>query len=427
MPQPANNKPKDPKQMMLRQHKREWSDATCALIANIIAFKRGLNGRGDAKVCLPPSNIKEPLPGEIGSFLNQLTTEFQKIVADAEGIISEQEQYAHTRKKRQPKPKKQVPLQNATPTAQQPAVEPEMPSNQSSVVDTLSRLGSVEEETLKAIASSRLTRLWQYMTAIFSTKEFNRQRLGLMARSVGLYRGLLDVENDILNLKITSIPESVSKYRKFRDDFNILVGIFQGVMEMVANKAGIKPEKNEFKQEPIDKQHQEEQGIEEDKFSPIPEEQVPVGDAEINKIKSDLHLIFNAGLGNTAVMPISAAITEYEKETDPNMQSLMKDRIVEGYKNIIRSIVNDVQKKYGPTTINNLQDVLNLIRKNRTTASMMDEDLIKFAHNSITRFLKKQLEKAIPFNETANIRLEIISNIDNMKSILKRLINTFHE
>src|ERR1019366_1207591 len=105
MPQPANNKPKDPKQMMLRQHKREWSDATSALIANIIAFKRGLNGRGDAKVGLPPSNIKEPLPGEIGSFLNQLTTEFQKIVADAEGIISEQEQYAH--KKRQPKPKKQ--------------------------------------------------------------------------------------------------------------------------------------------------------------------------------------------------------------------------------------------------------------------------------------------------------------------------------
>jgi hypothetical protein len=423
MPQPANNKPKDPRQMQLRRSKREWSDATSALIANIIAFKRGLNGRGDAKVGLPPSNIKEPLPGEIGSFLTQLTTEFQKVVADAEGIISEQEQYARTRRKRQPKQKQIAP--SVAPQQQELSQAP--PLVETNVSDTLSRLGSIEEETLKAIASSRLTRLWQYMTAIFSTKDFNRQRLGLLGRAVHLRRSLLDVENDILNLKITSIPEAVSKYRKFRDDFNILVGIFQGVMEMVAKKAGINPKKNELKQEPIKLQYQKDQSGEENKSNSTSEEQAPSGDPEINKIKIDLHLIFNAGLGNTAIMPISAAITEYENETDPNMQSLMKDRIVDGYKNLIRLITNDVQKKYGPTTINNLQDIINLIKKNRTTASIMDEDLIKLAHNPITRFLKKQLVKAIPFNETANIRLEIVDNIDHMKETLKRLIDTLHE
>jgi hypothetical protein len=424
MPQAPKGKSKDQNQEKLRANKRAWSDATSALIANIIAFKRGLNGRGDAKVGLPPSNIKEPLPGEIGSFLNQLSGEFQKIVADAESIISEQEQYSRTRRKKQPKQQKQAPM--AQNTTQQPVKEETVAPAQPDIDNTLSRLGSASIEELEKIASSKLTRLWQYMTAIFSTKDFNRQRLGLMSRSVDLYRGLLDVENDILNLKISSIPEAVSKYRKFRDDFNILTGIFQGVMEMVANKAGIKPANEEkIEEQPKEKQQATQQ-------SPIEEQQevvneVPQTDNEIERIKKDLHLIFNAGLGGTVVMPLNNAIDEYNKETDTNVQSLMKDRIIEAYKNLIRSIVNDVQKKYGPATINNLQDIITLIRKNKTTASLMDEDLIKFAHNSITRYLKKQLVKAIPFNETANIRLEVVSNIDSMKKILKRLINTFHD
>lgn len=98
MEKQARKKSTDPIQEQLREHKDKWNIATKEFINRIIAFKRALNGRGDPKYSLPPSNIKEPLPSEIVSFLNQVTQDFQLIAEEGSRIIQEQANYSANRK-----------------------------------------------------------------------------------------------------------------------------------------------------------------------------------------------------------------------------------------------------------------------------------------------------------------------------------------
>ncbi len=94
---------KDPLQQRLREHKKRWNTAAKEYIARVIAFKKGLNGRGDARRGLPISNIKDPFPPEIASFLSQLTSDFQQLAQEASDIIQEQAYYSEHRRKPQPK------------------------------------------------------------------------------------------------------------------------------------------------------------------------------------------------------------------------------------------------------------------------------------------------------------------------------------
>lgn len=88
----------DPVQQKLRERKAIWNKATSEFIARIIAFKKAINGRGDAKFGLPTSNIKNPLPPEVISFLSELTSNYQALAQEAASIAQEQEAYSQERR-----------------------------------------------------------------------------------------------------------------------------------------------------------------------------------------------------------------------------------------------------------------------------------------------------------------------------------------
>jgi hypothetical protein len=95
----ARKRSEDPKQEAVREQKAEWNAQVSQFIAKLIAFKKGINGRGEPKAGLPPSNIREPLPSEISLYLRHLATEYAEIVQNADGIIKSQYQYSMTRRK----------------------------------------------------------------------------------------------------------------------------------------------------------------------------------------------------------------------------------------------------------------------------------------------------------------------------------------
>lgn len=103
MEKEARKKSDDPLQEALRTHKDKWNSAVKEFISRVIAFKRALNGRGDAAYSLPPSNIKNPLPSEVGAFLREISSNFEQLAAEALRIEQEQEHYSSNRK--QPAPK----------------------------------------------------------------------------------------------------------------------------------------------------------------------------------------------------------------------------------------------------------------------------------------------------------------------------------
>lgn len=94
----ARKKSNDPLQENLREHKDLWNASTKNLISKLIAFKRGINGRGDLRAGLPPSDIKNPIPNEIVSYLSHLSDDYVSVIKGAEQIIYEQAQYSESRK-----------------------------------------------------------------------------------------------------------------------------------------------------------------------------------------------------------------------------------------------------------------------------------------------------------------------------------------
>lgn len=431
MPRMPQGKSKDPNQQRLRDHKREWSDSTSALIAKIIAFKRGLNGRGDAKVGLPPSSIKEALPTEVGSLLNQLATDFQKIVADAESIIAEQDNYSKTRRRRRPKGAPGVTAPSVEPSASPLAEEPD----KDKIVDTLSRIGSQSDYYLEAVASNKLTRIWQYITSIFSRKEFSKQRIGLLSQSADLLNSLEEFENAILSIRIDSIPAAIGKYKDFKYVFNAFDGTYSGVVDLIARKSGIKiPEKNEKKPEadnslnkPADKPKEVVNDSTVNPVTPVDNKPKEKTSPQISKIKQDIHSIFNANLAKDEVINLGKMIEEHDNEEDPHMKPMWEERIQDSYKDLLTNIANEVQKKYGPAQIKNLQDILNHIKKNKTALEISESEFIKVAHNAITRSLKRNLLKTLKFNKTSVVRLQISELIDDTYKIINQIMDSLEK
>lgn len=99
----ARKKSTDPVQEALRTHKDKWNLAAKEFINRVIAFKRAINGRGDAHYSLPPGSIKDPLPDQITTFLSTLTSNYEQLAAEALRIDQEQSAYSQSRKKSMPK------------------------------------------------------------------------------------------------------------------------------------------------------------------------------------------------------------------------------------------------------------------------------------------------------------------------------------
>lgn len=97
MDKEARKRSSDPLQEQLRTHKDLWNQSASKFIAELISFKRAINGRGDARIGLPPSSIKDPLPPQIGTYLHQLADEYNVLIQGAENIIQEQEHYSQNR------------------------------------------------------------------------------------------------------------------------------------------------------------------------------------------------------------------------------------------------------------------------------------------------------------------------------------------
>jgi hypothetical protein len=125
----------DPVQQALRDHKKRWNAAAKEFIKRLIAFKKSVNGRGDPAYNLPTSNIKDPLPGEVATFLNEITSNFQQLAEEAAQI--EQEQSLYSQNRRKPNEEK--------PAVAPPAEAPKAASDNNELLLKLSSKWSIDE------------------------------------------------------------------------------------------------------------------------------------------------------------------------------------------------------------------------------------------------------------------------------------------
>ncbi len=173
-PKDARKRSDDPNQEQLRTHKQNWNGEVSELISKLIAFKRGINGRGDAQSGLPPSTIKEKLPSEVSSYLNEVSSSASVVLNEAMHIINEQESYAMNRRR------------------------------------SAERLNELEK-----IASWWGSRLWAHVPFVGGLKGLpkapRQARLQLINFAAGAVKKLLEIENIIGSKKPDSIPVALSE------------------------------------------------------------------------------------------------------------------------------------------------------------------------------------------------------------------------
>jgi hypothetical protein len=392
MPPRQGQGSKDQNQLKLRNHKRRWSDGTSAFLSKLIAFKRGLNGRGDAKAALPPSSIKEPLPAEIGAFLDGMAGEFQRLVAEADAIINEQAAYSKTRRK-------------GRPPGQQPQVQqqkPEQPNDK--IVDTLSRVAS--DEQLVSEASNRITRLWQYTKGLFQSGNHNKLRLTMLSLSADLRRQFIDLENKVLVLNVPSIRNAIEAYQITEYKISEL----RNMLSYIVKLQGDQNAKQEIQNKP------------QVAVKPVPGNLVNPKRMTAEDIEKAMHILGMVGIGTpNQIMEINSKIQDYKDEDDKVYKQTILGTMRIEYQTLLKSIFNDVQKKYGP--IQNIDAIIPAIENNIGKVASVE----KIASNRLTRYLKRKLVQTLGYNKTSGIRLNIVEVIADTKVVINQLMDSLED
>lgn len=445
----------DPKQQALRTVKRRFNIGYKNFSQRLKGLKDGINGRA-SKVGIPASNIKDPLPGEVGTVLEQLASEFAQLVDGAHSIIDEQGMYSQTRRKKQPKHRQQE-----APGAAAPGAPEEQPEGGNRLVEQLSRLGQrdedlgyrrgTEEETLISEASNPFSRAWQYLKSPFLFRdEKGRHRIQLLRLCADMFYRVLDFENAVLTPDIKHMPETINAFQNLRYAFDIAQKSFavfldkdkkerkhqKGLADKAREEAAAKEKAEQLVQDEgyraAGKDPKRERILESliDLSVKMTIMSTAIGGASIDKLLTIVNMVLKTPSEDTDIL--------WKKYT--LIQTKVKE-LTSG--NFWKEMMTAAKRKYGEDKFEGINNNLALIQRlgqaideqwptingsgSQKTSDNETNELIKLGHNQITRALRRQLIKLIPFNKTAVHRLDIISQLDQVKKELKEVMDVLEK
>lgn len=436
---------KDPVQKKLRDNKKQWSKDTSTLIAQLIAFKRGLNGRGDPKAGIPPSNIKDPLPKEVESYLNQMFIRFQDITQRADKIINEQEEYSKNRKKSNKE------LQNIT---------------SSYNFDKVQKLARIIDR------SDTLTRLWTVVSQypLFGEDEkLTRERIRIMYSAADYEAQINEIE-----YKLTSFDDDYGPTKSFYEFSRFIISFDQRWVQRFKNlithqasyydknKEKIKPppppssnsqaqelraeQREDNSQEDNDAQqaieNAEKKGKRPKNAPNSPENQVDYNWSEIKDFAKnvlndlDYFLMMKNLIENNNyiedITGIERGLSDIQKLAKMVMSSASKkesegltddyNRLQKEYSEYVSNIVKSLN---APNNINTINDINSWLEKNKTSSVNKDE-LLKFAAKHKFKRWMQRVRLSIYTGEydrsrleTARLLRDIADNFDIIQFLLE--------
>ena len=166
---------KDPDQEAIVRSKDAINERTSKLIRLLIELKRGWNGNPAPDVGVSQKyNLTQPMPDEVVGAGDAALQELTSIIQGLHQIDNMQDTYSATRTQRISERMKQMQeLQQQTEAAEQVGLRKE--------------------------ASSRLSRLWSYVVAPFSTEQGKWERIRLLKALARINNNLKDVDEAVLS------------------------------------------------------------------------------------------------------------------------------------------------------------------------------------------------------------------------------------
>lgn len=268
----AGRKPSsDPVQEKLRQRKALWNKDVSTFINDLINFKKTMNG-APSKFFPEKSTIKEPIPADPATIIGVLAGDFQEIAQKGNAIISEQVNYAKSRRKSKPK----APVAPGTPTPAAPAPE----AAPAPAAPDLSKQLAAWEQKYELVAqgsnpiSRFFTRLLTPTIGVSEAARIRKYRMSLLDACVKSYKAMGKLQVEIVKSSKGSVNQS---NKLLHDAWNDWMLVYRGfstyksnMPSQVPDSGGIIPESKEFAKEK-EKEHKEIEAIEKGmKESPSP-------------------------------------------------------------------------------------------------------------------------------------------------------------
>jgi hypothetical protein len=399
----------DPVQKALRDAKKAWNAEARVLISQLIAFKRGLNGRGDPQAGLPPSDIKHPLPNEVQTYLNDMVNRYQNVVSGAEEIIRMQEEYSKTRRKS----RKELEESGIIPSEQQSIAAEEF-----------------EIDNIIKNASNTLSRTWTTLTQypIFKKNEFAKQRIKFLYSFAEFEEKVNEVELVLTSLDKHAIYTAFYQYKflmkliyfNFIKRLDVLIKVVSEQFKDNPNNLKSPSEENKSNQEDvieIKEQINEFDAIK-NLILEIKKDNLQVFGL-LNKIKEKITKeVFNLlAESSKKVDKLSTSAIMVIKESN-DVNDLVKDsfsKLNEAYKELL-DLAKNITSLDGKT-IEELSSKISTANINNT--------IIKFSKYDLKRYLNR-LKLKLLFNEEYKSRLDIANDlsflsaeIDDFENILE--------
>lgn len=425
----------DPVQEALRQHKDTWNHEASLLIAQLIAFKRGLNGRGEPKVGLPPSSIKDPLPSEVGNYLDQLADRYNKLISDAHGIIDEQNHYSEGRNKGS--------KENQVSASSNEEIE---------------KFASWWGSRAKTYGKNSYVNPWYW----FAAKEEAKIRMKLLKISADFISKLKDIDSYIVSKDNKAIPNGIYEFDRFISAYShLMIPNMEKLIKIdkvilpksIENKSDKPSNGSESSDKPNESENkQKKNNIPEN--GPTIEQENGLKDESKKRSSDNIELSgeeksYALGLSTKEMSddlinigPISIIIQKLYPKDNNTLQKdnheLRKkidqfllsgkgdiDKIQLEYANLLK-LSNSILKLNSQNFSSQLKDIENIV--NVKSASISPE-FAKFASNFMSRWLKRQKLKIMP-NSNDRIRLltsdKIKITLSNINSFQNSLENNDH-
>lgn len=396
-PKEARNRSSDPVQEQLRTAKDSWNKDVSLLIAELIAFKRGLNGRGDKNLNIPPSSIKDPLPPQVQSILNNIATQSNKVQDGARSIIDEQSRYSQVRRQKH----------------------------------------SSFEDSLVAQGSWWGSRMWAYVALLRKIEKAERGlRHRLLSSLAACQKEFRKVEDKILKRgDLDSIPDAFTLW------VNTLTLMQNNVLQPIADLHQIfqaKQEAAESKAKEIATQApkpSEPGGKETLENAEIPSPQIPSGPNELDLIFAKTEEYFQR------IYPLLEGAVSRENGEDSHLlkeafQIFVKHMFfILQKKNVAGNELPDLQELETSFSIlqNGLSTCLKILTRkfpelenNPNNLSLLKIAFSKESDNSLRRWFNKSLLSVQP-SEYDKVKIDLLNSLERADQSIEELMNALED
>ncbi len=393
----ARSRSADPLQEALRAKKAAWNKACSEFIARLnafkpklIAFKQGINGKGNAKAGLPPSDIKAPLPNEINGYMGlvnstfgELASEFASLVSESNAIIQEQAQYAEHRRKPQPRQPRQADI------------------------------SKIDDDSLIVEGSNRITRLWAQLSSVLSSDETKRQRLSMLGLSDRLFKNLVKFEDLILTSNVSEMEKILNSYLLVSNNLDALKHDLQKILKITNKELPKNPPDpsapSQSKSPVVRNVSQPAKPAPVVNFAPSG---TRIEDMDIHQLKSEVVSMQQFGFTIDDIRSFLDFYHANKNEKDPNKMLLIKDRLQDMYEELFTKLKHNIEQDIGhklPTNIT-LAEIRNL----QKSSSIYNTEIEKFSGNFLSRYYNKYRHERSKDPSSAS-RIEIYNTIREMK------------